>query len=211
MTLIYQSHILGPLQNNSYLIADKSTREAVIIDPAIGSHSLVDILRNSNLKLTQIWITHAHFDHAAGVSQLLKEIGNHIKVGMHPLDTPLWKSGGGAQDLGFQINLGPLPDLCLADQQILEIGESSIQVIHTPGHTPGHVVFYCEQQFVAFVGDLIFYHSIGRSDLKGGNQDTLLTSIREHILTLPLQTLLLSGHGKETTVSEEMKNNPFLK
>lgn len=210
MPLFYKSHVLGPLQNNTYLLVDESTREAVIIDPAINSYSLIDNLCKNDLNLTTILITHAHFDHTAGVSQLLKGIGKQVKVGMHPLDFPLWKSGGGAQELGFQMNLGPLPELCLFDQQTLEIGSNSIKVIHTPGHTPGHVIFNCAQQSIAFVGDLIFYHSIGRSDFLGGNQETLLTSIREHILTLPLETRLLSGHGIETTVAEEIKNNPFL-
>jgi len=210
MSIIFQCHAFGPLQNNTYILTDEASRDTVIIDPAIGSQSLIDDLYNNNLNLTQIWVTHAHFDHAAGVSQLLKRIEKSVRVGMHPLEIPLWKSGGGAQEFGFEMNFGPLPELHLIHQQILEIGNISIQVMHTPGHTPGHVIFYCADISVAFVGDLIFYHSVGRSDFMGGDQEALLTSIREQILTLPQQTRLLSGHGIETTVAEEIKNNPFL-
>ena len=210
MSLIFQSHVLGPLQNNTYILADETSRDAVIIDPAIGSQSLIDDLCNNNLNLTQIWITHAHFDHAAGLSHIRKRIGKPIRASMHPLDIPLWKSGGGSLELGFELNLGPLPEIHLAHHQVLKLGNGFIQVLHTPGHSPGHVIFYCAELSAAFVGDLIFHHGIGRSDFMGGNQETLLTSIREQVLVLPLKTRLFSGHGIDTSVVEEIKHNPYL-
>ncbi len=98
----------------------------------------------------------------------------------------------------------------LAGGQLLELGENKFEVRHTPGHTTGHVVFYCQSEKLVFCGDLIFAGSVGRTDLPGGSYDTLIRSIRTHILSLPDETRLLSGHGPETTVGEERATNPFL-
>jgi len=210
MPINIQCHILGPLQNNTYVLTDDESHEAVVIDPAIGSQNLSNELIKNGYKLSQVWLTHAHFDHAAGVRHILKKQGKSINVCMHPSDIPLWKSGGGSHDLGFEMNLGPIPNFEIIHNQILRIGENSIQVRHTPGHTPGHVIFYFNNLSVAFVGDLIFYHSVGRSDFIGGDHQALQDSIRNQVFSLPAETRLFSGHGSQTTVFEEMRNNPFL-
>ena len=129
---------------------------------------------------------------------------------MHPNDYSFWEEGGGARELGFDLNLGPLPSIPLIDNQILKIGSSQFKVLLTPGHTPGHVVFYNEKEGIVFCGDLLFRHGIGRSDFKGGNYEHLISSIKNRIFILPDKTRLLSGHGAETTVGEEKKENPFL-
>jgi hydroxyacylglutathione hydrolase len=202
--------VLGPFQNNSYLISSSESGECVVIDPAIGSQILIDDIRKDNLKLSQIWITHAHFDHIAGVQKIVNEFGQAISIYIHPLDLQLWEEGGGAKELGIEIDLNPAKTIPLSDNQVINLGKDHFKILHTPGHTSGHVVFYCAQENVAFCGDLIFRNSIGRTDLKGGNYEQILTSIKTRIFTMPDETRLLSGHGPETTVGQEKKENPFL-
>jgi hydroxyacylglutathione hydrolase len=202
--------VLGPFQNNSYLISSSESGECVVIDPAIGSQILIDDIRKDNLKLSQIWITHAHFDHIAGVQKIVNDFGHAIPIYIHPLELQLWEEGGGAKELGIEIDLNPAKTIPLSDNQVINLGKDHFKILHTPGHTSGHVVFYCAQENVAFCGDLIFRNSIGRTDLKGGNYEQILTSIKTRIFTMPDETRLLSGHGPETTVGQEKKENPFL-
>jgi hydroxyacylglutathione hydrolase len=202
--------VLGPFQNNSYLISSRESGECVSIDPAIGSQILIKEIRKNNLKLSQIWITHAHFDHIAGVQKIVNEFGQLISIFIHPLELQLWEEGGGAKELGIEIDLNPAKTNPLSDNQEINFGRYHFKILHTPGHTSGHVVFYCAQENVAFCGDLIFRNSIGRTDLKDGNYEQILTSIKTRILTMPDETRLLSGHGPETTVGQEKRENPFL-
>jgi glyoxylase-like metal-dependent hydrolase (beta-lactamase superfamily II) len=211
MAIQLRTYVLGPLQNNTYLVIDKPSGDSIIIDPAIGSHVILEDLKKNKLTLKQIWITHAHFDHIGGVESLSRAFLNPIPVAMHPTENDLWEGGGGAKELGFELNLGPLPSHPLMDGQILNFGSSHFEVFLTPGHTPGHVVFYNTNEGLAFCGDLLFRHAVGRSDFKGGNYEQLIASIKNRIFTLPDETRLLSGHGPDTTVGEERKENPFLK
>jgi hydroxyacylglutathione hydrolase len=211
MSVKIKTYILGPLQNNTYLVIDKPSGNSVIIDPAIGSQVIIDDLKKNQLTLKQIWITHAHFDHIGGVERIARFCDPPIPVCMHPNDNPFWEEGGGARELGFDLNVGPLPSTPIMDNQILKVGSSQFSVLLTPGHTPGHVVFYNKKEDLVFCGDLIFRHGIGRSDFKGGNYEQLITSIKNRIFILPDNTRLISGHGVETTVGEEKRENPFLK
>jgi hydroxyacylglutathione hydrolase len=211
MSIQIKTFTLGPLQNNTYLVIDKQSGDSVIIDPAIGSQLILEDLKNKQLNLKQIWITHAHFDHIGGVERLSRAYIPSIPVSMHPKDNPLWEEGGGAKELGFDLDLGTLPSQPLMDNQILKFGSTQFEVFLTPGHTPGHVVFYNANEGLAFCGDLLFRHSIGRSDFKGGNYEQLIASIEKRIFILPDETRLLSGHGTETTVGEEKRENPFFK
>lgn len=110
----------------------------------------------------------------------------------------------------MHIQPGPAPTILLSHNQILRLGNIEFRVLHTPGHSPGHVAYYCEESAVLFSGDLIFKSSIGRSDLPGGDADLLLKSIREQVYTLPDETRILPGHGEETSVGEEKRSNPFV-
>jgi hydroxyacylglutathione hydrolase len=211
MSMNIKTYKIGPLQNNTYLVIDEPTRDSIIIDPAIGSQIILEDIKKNQLNLKQIWITHAHFDHIGGVNHLSKAYIPPIPVLMHPEENLLWEQGGGAKELGFEIESGPLPSISLSDGQILKFGFTQFKVFLTPGHTAGHVVFYNANAGVVFCGDLIFHHAVGRFDLKGGNYQHLITSIRNRIFTLPDETRLLSGHGPETTVGEERNENPFFK
>jgi len=211
MSLEIIPFVLGPLENNTYLIIDRATGSAAIIDPAIDSETVVSAAAAQNLAIGQVWLTHAHFDHFAGTKAALKALGQEIPTGIHPADLDLWRGKGGAVHFGFDVDLGPEPSVFFSDGQKLFLGESEFEVRHIPGHSRGHVVFYCQEAAVVLCGDVIFKRSIGRTDLPGGSFETLIEGIRRKILTLPDETSLLPGHGPATTVGEERRNNPFLK
>jgi glyoxylase-like metal-dependent hydrolase (beta-lactamase superfamily II) len=130
---------------------------------------------------------------------------------LHPNDHVLWRAGGGGALFGFKIDPGPEPTIDFTQGQILRLGTVQFEVRFTPGHTPGHCVLVCAEEKVCFCGDLIFAGSVGRTDLPGGDWETLETSIRQQIYTLPDETRLLSGHGPETTVGNEKRSNPFVR
>jgi glyoxylase-like metal-dependent hydrolase (beta-lactamase superfamily II) len=210
MTLSISSYVLGPLENNTYLLADSVSSEAVLVDPALGSEAILEDVRRKHLKIVAVWVTHAHFDHISGINQLAKAIYPLDTIGLHPDDLALWREGGGARYFGINLRPQVEPTLSFFDGQQLGLGKHFIEVRHTPGHTRGHVVFYVKDLATVLCGDLIFHHSVGRTDLPGGDQVALLKSIRERILTLPPRTRLLSGHGPETSVGEEKAENPYL-
>jgi hydroxyacylglutathione hydrolase len=203
--------ILGPVATNSYLIADDITGEAAVIDPAWDGQVIVAEAQQRGWRIGQIWVTHAHFDHFAGVGDLLTGITPPAAIALHPADLSLWRMKGGAEWFGIRIEATSQPDILLQPTQVLRVGQHAFEVRHTPGHSPGHVIFYCADESLVFCGDTIFAGSIGRTDLPGGDGDTLIESIRREILTLPDDTRLLCGHGEETSVGIERQSNPYLR
>jgi hydroxyacylglutathione hydrolase len=210
MPLTIHTLVLGPLENNTYLAADEQTREAVVIDPSFGSEAVAAEVRRRNYRLKGIWLTHAHFDHLAGVQQLQAEFNQELTIGLHPSDIPLWNRAGDAALFGFILKPGPEPHIRFNHGQLLTLGQATFEVRHTPGHSPGHVIFSCEEAGAVLCGDLIFQMGVGRTDLPGGDYATLLESINTQVLSLPLETRLLSGHGPETTIAAELANNPYI-
>jgi glyoxylase-like metal-dependent hydrolase (beta-lactamase superfamily II) len=202
--------VLGPVQTNAYLLADAESKQAAVIDPAWDGKRMLDEATKRGWRIGNIWLTHAHFDHFAGAAAIADGSQPMPPVALHPEDYTLWRAMGGSQEFGMQIDPGPEPTIDLYHGQVLFLGGNELVVRHAPGHTPGHVVFYSQQENVVFCGDVIFNGSIGRTDLPGGDFDTLINSIRNQILTLPDDTRLLSGHGEETTVGRERKWNYFL-
>ena len=202
--------ILGPVATNAYLIADSDTHEAAVIDPAWDGRLIAAEAEHHNWRIGQIWITHAHFDHIGGVGDLTHEMEVAPVIALHPNDRLLWDSQGSAALFGFKLHASPAPTHNLAHNLNLLLGGITFKVLHTPGHTPGHCVFYCASAGVCFCGDLIFQNSVGRTDLPGGDWETLVTSIRSQVFSLPDETRLLSGHGPETTVGQEKSENPFV-
>jgi hydroxyacylglutathione hydrolase len=203
--MIIKDYQLGPLQTNCYLLAGET--EAVVIDPGGNPTPVLDFLKENGLTLTHILNTHLHFDHTAGNKVLSDATGAPVlanKGDAPHLDTWLGKGG----DMGL-----PLIDPFEWDN--LEPGEKTFaglecRILHTPGHSEGSLTFYFPEAKTAFVGDLIFYRSIGRTDFPGGDMDVLKQSVREHIFSLPDETVLLSGHGPETSVGDEKNHNPFV-
>ena len=209
--LIIKTLVLGPVQTNTYIAIDKHNREAVVIDPAWEGQQISYFAKELSIVVKEVWLTHAHFDHLGGVSGLLDGSSTPIKVALHEDDRSLWEHNGGAAFFGLQIDPGKEPDTWLRHGDILQVGRLAFEVRHCPGHTPGHVIFYCKEEGVVFCGDVIFKQGIGRTDLPGGDYDTLIDSIQKHVLDLPDETYLLSGHGPATTVGEERRKNPFLR
>jgi hydroxyacylglutathione hydrolase len=202
--------VLGPVETNTYIVADPVSREAVVIDPAWDGEQIARRAIQRGWTIRQLWLTHAHFDHLAGAAGIVKKVTPVPPVALHPQDFPLWSLKGGAAMFGIQVDAGPRPTIELEPHQVLQIGNLSFEVRHVPGHTPGHVAFYSAIDKVVFCGDVVFAGSIGRTDLPGGDYHRLLESIRTEILSLPDETRLLSGHGPASTVGREKRSNPFL-
>jgi glyoxylase-like metal-dependent hydrolase (beta-lactamase superfamily II) len=198
----------GAFAQNCYIVADRSAREAVLVDPGEEADLFLARLRSEGLTLRGIWLTHAHLDHVLGVGRVVGQTG--VEIWLHPEDRRLYDAApmqAGAM-LGIDLDPLPPPDHALAHGDTLRVGGCAFEVRHAPGHSPGHVILVGEG--VALVGDVVFAGSVGRTDLPGGDAATLLESIREQVLTLPDDTVLHTGHGPETTVGRERRGNPFL-
>ena len=199
----------GGFGENAYLVWTSSGRDAVVVDPGAGTSNLLEFLRPSGLVVQAILLTHAHLDHVDGVAALKKVTG--APVYLHPAARPHYDAVEfQAASFGVELSPPPPPDIDLVGGETLRFGDLVLQVLDAPGHAPGHVVFHVPEAAVAFVGDVIFSGSIGRTDLPGGDFRTLMTSIRSVILSMPDQTRLYPGHGPDTTVGHERRYNPFL-
>ena len=210
MALEIHTYALGPLANNTYVIVEPTNGQAVVVDPTFDSQHVIEAVQKAGWKITQVWLTHAHFDHTAGAAEFTRLAIPPLPIGLHPLDLDLFHSGGGASQFGVVVPDLSEPTFFFEHGQLLSIGAEQVEVRHTPGHSPGHVVFYLPQASAVLVGDLIFKNGVGRTDLKGGNSTQLLRSIYNQIFSLPLETRLLPGHGAESTVAAEKEYNPYL-
>jgi glyoxylase-like metal-dependent hydrolase (beta-lactamase superfamily II) len=201
---------LGPAQTNTYIIAEQGSTEAVVIDPSWDGHLILEQINQRGWRTTNIWLTHAHFDHFGGAAAVADGTPTPPPVALHPEDYVLWRAGGGAKQYGLTFDPGPEPTIDLLPGQRLHVGAIEFEVRYAPGHSPGSVMFYCATEKLMFCGDVIFQMSIGRTDLPRGNHATLIESIHREVLSLPDETRLLPGHGPETTVGQERLYNPFL-
>jgi len=202
--------VLGPLENNTYLLIDPDTKNAAVVDPSFGHQEVLDEVARLGVTIKAIWLTHAHFDHIAGVAGLARDLNTEVEIGLHHDDLELWQNGGGAPALGYNFEVGIQPTRFFEDGQTLWLGNNQLNVLHAPGHTRGHVMFHAAVEKALLCGDVIFAGSIGRTDLPGGDTGTLLNTIRTRVLNLPPDTRLMSGHGPESTVEQEQRTNPFL-
>ncbi len=197
----------GRFAQNSYLLGDEVSRAAVLIDPGEDPSELLAEVRRGGWRVAAIWLTHAHIDHVLGVPDAKK--ATSAPVLLHADDFPLYANvRQQAAWMGFEAPDLPAPDGNLHDGQVLSIGTHEFVVRHTPGHSPGSVSFIGSG--CAIAGDVLFSGSIGRTDLPGGNFFTLMRSIHAHLLTLPDDTTLYSGHGEDSTIGIERATNPFI-
>ena len=207
-------HVLpaGPIETNAYLVSDSERGEAVLIDaPGDVWADVKTLLAQEGCKLTELWITHGHWDHMQGAAEVAKESG--AKVSAHPDDKVLLETPGVMEVfLPGTIRLDPVKtDRWVKHGEILEVLGRKWEVRHVPGHCPGSVLFWCEAEGAAFSGDAIFQGGVGRTDFPGGSMVVLEKSIREQIYTLPDKTVLFPGHGEPTDVATEKVTNPFVR
>ncbi len=201
----------GPFQENGYLAVCSATGKAIVIDPGAWAPRLAGKIREEEIDVAAIVLTHAHLDHVEGVPAI-REVTD-APIHLHPTDRPLY-DGADRQAAAFGIPFkGPLPppEKSLGHAQIFRFGQEELRVREAPGHAPGHVILISDAHRLAFVGDVVFMGSIGRTDLPGGDFQQLMASIREEVLSLPDDFRLLTGHGPETTVGQERAGNPFLR
>lgn len=200
---------VGPLQCNCTILADAGTREAVVIDPGDEPERILRALEAANLTPVALVHTHAHFDHITA-TRVVKE-GTGAPIRLHPSDRPLYDAlPEQAALFGLAADTPLPPDAPLEDGETISFGTHVLRTIHTPGHTPGSTCFLLDGDHpVLFSGDTLFRRSIGRTDLWGGDTDTILASIRERLFVLPAGLPVVCGHGPGTTIGEEKRLNPF--
>ncbi|RQO30418.1 MBL fold hydrolase [Taibaiella sp. KBW10] len=206
-----QQFTCNPFQENSYVIYNEK-KQCWIIDPGMygvdEEQKMYDFIANEMLVPQQIINTHTHIDHIFAVDSVKQRY--NIPFGMHRLEEPVLRNAvSSAVMFGFNFNVAPIPDFFI-EEGSLSLGVDSLEVRLAPGHSPGSIVFYSQADNFVIAGDVLFQRSIGRTDLPGGDYDTLINSIRQQLFTLPEETVVLSGHGAATTIGEEKVLNPFL-
>ena len=203
----------NPFQENTYLLYDE-TAECVIIDPGCFERSeqdeLLDFISSRKLKPVKLLNTHCHVDHMMGNRFVYEKFG--LKPVVHRLEeevlcaAPLY-----AGMFGVSVTPSPAPEEYVQDGDVVQFGNSKLEVLFTPGHSPGEYCLFCRKENFLIAGDVLFYQSIGRTDLPGGDYNTLLKSIKEKLLPLGDEVKVYSGHGPETTIGVERESNPFLR
>lgn len=199
---------VGPIQTNCYLVTCEQTREAALIDPGWNASTIREAIASRRARVKLVLNTHAHFDHIGGNAAFVEETGAPLAI--HRAELPLLRQRGGADLWGIAVPPSPEPDILLEPGQVLEVGSLRLEVLFTPGHTPGHVSFYEAAHRAVFDGDVLFQNGIGRVDLPGGDAELLMRSIHDVLLNLPDDVAVYPGHGPATVIGEERRLNPWL-
>lgn len=218
--MIIETIITTPFEQNTRVLACERTRRAICVDPGDSAEAIARFTNENNLQMQAIALTHAHLDHIGGVSDLHK-IFPAAEILLHADDEqlyynlpqqPLFMGFAPHQlkALGLEYDEPPPLSRFWRDEEVYAVGDLNFKIIHAPGHTRGHVVFFEEKRKILIGGDCLFAGSIGRTDLPGGDYATLIRSINERILTLGDEVAVLTGHGADTTIVRERATNPFL-
>lgn len=199
----------GPLQTNCYVLTCTTTGQAAIIDPAWDGDAIAGYIAEQGWTVSHILLTHSHFDHVGGLAAL--QAATDAPVYAHEESVPMLRvASESARRWQIEMEQPQDPDTLLELGQQVEVGTLTLDVLYTPGHAPGHVCYYLADKGILFDGDVLFQRSIGRTDLPGGDYALLMRSIQTELLTLPDETVVLSGHGSATTIGDERRHNPFL-
>jgi glyoxylase-like metal-dependent hydrolase (beta-lactamase superfamily II) len=204
--MIVVPFVLGPFQENCYVVTDPDSGATAIVDPGADGDRLVAEIERLKHDVVAIWVTHAHVDHIGAIATVKRRW--NVPVYLHPLDQPLYRVGcRQAQLYGIPYEEPPVADRGFAEGEDVDLGKLKVSVMHTPGHSPGHVVLYADGK--ALVGDCLFAGSVGRTDLPFSNAEQLEASLAR-IAALPAETVIYPGHGDTSTIGEERVSNPFL-
>lgn len=200
-----------PYEQNCTLLVCEQTRQAALVDPGGDLDILLETVKQQGVTLESILVTHGHLDHVGGVAALSKQLSLPI-IGPH-VEDEFWIQALPEQSrmFGFPKSDSFVPSRWLKDGDSVEVGNEKLQVIHCPGHTPGHVVFYSTSANLAILGDVLFKGSIGRTDFPKGDYQTLINSIQLKLWPLGKDVAFIPGHGPMSTFGEEMRSNPFVK
>lgn len=206
-----ESFVFNPFQENTYVLHDE-TGDCVIIDPGCyepeEQFELKSFIDEKNLKVKYLLNTHCHIDHVLGNYFVKETFGVDFLI--HKIEEPVLRAVKAyAPNYGMVKYNEALPDSFIAEGDTVKFGNQELKVLFVPGHAPGHIAFYHEQSSTLIGGDVLFYNSIGRTDLPGGNHDVLINSIHQKLFTLPDAVTVYPGHGPETTIGHEKRTNPF--
>jgi len=206
--LIIKKLEVGPIMANCFIVGCENTKEAVVIDPGDDADRILMELAKSEFKVKYLINTHGHFDHV-GANKRMKEVTG-AELAIHPDDEHMLEElSRSATMFGLSAENSPPADILLNEGDEVKFGELTLKVIHTPGHSMGGICLYTKGHL--FAGDTLFAGSIGRTDLPGGDYDTLISSIKEKLLHFDESTVVYTGHGPETTIGNEKRMNPFLR
>jgi hydroxyacylglutathione hydrolase len=205
--LIIKELAVGPIMANCFIVGCEETNETVVIDPGDEPDRILLTLADLKLKVKYILNTHGHFDHVSGNKKMKSATGADILI--HPLDAPMLSQlSASAAAWGLSADDSPPADKTLEEGDTVSFGRITLEVIHTPGHTPGGISFSTDGH--VFVGDTLFAGSIGRTDFTGGDYDTLISSIKNKLFILGDDVRVFTGHGPETRIGTEKQFNPFV-
>ena len=205
--MIVEKLVVGPFASNCYIVGSQSNKEGMIIDPGDEAKQILKRVKDLELDIKFIALTHGHIDHTGALKEVREVTG--AKVAIHADDAKSLKVQSLSRIFGLSYPTPPPPDRLLKDGDSIDVGDMHFEVLHTPGHTSGGICLLGEG--VVFSGDTLFNYGVGRTDLPGGSSSQLMNSIQTKLMTLPDNTVVYPGHGPDTTIGAERKGNTFLR
>ena len=214
--MILDAYVVGRIEANCYVVGDEATGEVLVIDPGDDIETLLRALQSRQQRVVAVAVTHHHLDHSGGAHELLEAVPD-ARFLMHAADYPQIAASAPSAPTwcGRPVTPPRTPDAFLDSGDSIEVGRFALRALHAPGHTPGSLCFALDRHEddppLVFTGDVLFAGSVGRSDFPGGDHEQLIASIREQLLTLPEETVVLPGHMGASTIERERATNPFLR